>query len=873
MEAPVRVQMPQNASPMKPLALYGRVCVDEQSKWVGSTAAPKNEMSMSLTTGHAAGKACKAFLPNIPEDHSHAPLILSTLLDEKGSRQGVFVQLVHTPRSEKGLDNELLGKPDGIERDVVTKNIPNDQGGSYETELHAKPTTLFQRFAELLPYGLAVLDREADAIFVNDGFFKLTTKRDENNFRSWPESIDPRDHDRVMTAYREAFSKNQELRIEFRCPVHGEEQWRLFLLRPLKDDADTGFICAVIDITDLKRAEITQAKAAVEAQERKDQQERFIDMVSHEIRNPLSAVLHLADEIKGASSSLREKIEEEMLLEINDAADTILLCVQHQNVLVDDILSFSKLDAMMLSLLPSVVQPKWDFSSALKVFQSELKSKNIGFHYALDVSYEELNVDYVIADNTRIKQVLINLLTNAIKFTAKKKGTKHISVAMGATVQRPTSYPPNVVFFETKEGQFHYDSTTSTEWGQGPNMFLMVAVKDTGIGISASDQKKLFERFMQATPKTQENYGGSGLGLFISRKICQLHGGDIGVSSKEGTGSTFGFFFKVRRADASDTLRPPFNRQRSSQSPAKLAPSPKAQEGSLGLDGGQQEVLAYRSSLRLHSEQQTSYPGMQESRYTGALPNNSQVHGGREEEAGLSTQFSSDYPCVGNVPENPSLIEPPVEFRDEAHPSSSTDDRYDETAGIVRDIQERPSVIQGIQNALPESLAKGHGETERQAFVAAKTSKQHQQTQDEQAADALPTTLLVEDNLINQKVLRRQLQARGFQVSVANNGQEAIDSVMQKAGEAANDPRVKTTFDCILMDQEMPIKDGNAATMEIRDFEENGHVAPSVILGVTANVREAQRSSMLQAGMDDVISKPYKIDELVERIKNLLSSR
>jgi NTP pyrophosphatase (non-canonical NTP hydrolase) len=212
-------------------------------------------------------------------------------------------------------------------------------------------TQLFQRFAELLPNGLAILDSEAEAIFVNDGFFKLTTNKIQNEFRAWPESIHPEDYERVMSAYREAFSERNELRCEFRCATSatGEEgEWRLFLLRPLSDEKDAGFI------TEIKQAQLTQERAAAEAKERKEQQERFIDMVSHEIRNPLSAVLHLAEEVREVVQEIGSAHEDlkDQVADILDAADTILLCVSHQNTLVDDILSFSKLDSMMLSLVP-----------------------------------------------------------------------------------------------------------------------------------------------------------------------------------------------------------------------------------------------------------------------------------------------------------------------------------------------------------------------------------------------------------------------------------------------------------------------------------------------------------------------------------------
>lgn len=146
-------------------------------------------------------------------------------------------------------------------------------------------------------------------------------------------------------------------------------------------------------------------------------------------------------------------------------------------------------------------------------------------------------------------QVLINLMTNAIKFTTRGPGEKKISCAVSASKTRPESYPPDVVFFRS-ENLSKMDATNNKDWGNGEAVYIMVAVKDSGIGISSLNQERLFERFRQATPKTAEEYGGSGLGLNISRKICQLHGGEIGVSSKENQGSTFGFFFKVRRAEA-----------------------------------------------------------------------------------------------------------------------------------------------------------------------------------------------------------------------------------------------------------------------------------------------------------------------------------
>lgn len=159
--------------------------------------------------------------------------------------------------------------------------------------------------------------------------------------------------------------------------------------------------------------------------------------------------------------------------------------------------------------------------------------------------------------NIHLSMVLINSVSNAIKFNAKADSKREIRVSIGPSTKRPPSYPPNVVFFESEENSLRLDATTTPEWGDSPVAYVMVAVKDTGIGISDQAQMRLFERFNQATLRTESAYGGSGLGLNVSRKLCHLHGGEIGASSMKGEGSTFGFFFKVRRDVEPSSLDPP----------------------------------------------------------------------------------------------------------------------------------------------------------------------------------------------------------------------------------------------------------------------------------------------------------------------------
>ncbi|KAJ5267280.1 hypothetical protein N7478_010088 [Penicillium angulare] len=554
-----------------------------------------------------------------------------------------------------------------------------------------------QKLADILPIGVAILNNQDELVSANRRLRELIRYSSIKFPQCWLQSIHPEDYNRVATGYYEAIASKRALHIEH----HTSEPdclWRVATLNPLDGsdlrrsslDNDGGFIYTVADITTEEQAELSQRQIAQEVQKRREQQERFIDMISHEIRNPLSAVLHCTEDILEA---MRGKKKEDILLsQITEAAETISLCIAHKEPIVNDALTISKLDASMLSLSPRRVQPKCYLISPLAIFRPELRKQNIQFEYKFDYSYGEFG-------------------------ERANDPSLHGSFNGQAII-----LPPNVVFFRLDDTTLCLDATGTPEWGKGQMAYIMVAVKDTGIGITELAQKQLFERFNQATPRTESTYGSSGLGLSVSRKLCHLHGGEIGLCS---------------------------------------------------------DIQALGNEM------------------TG----------------------------VNQRTEEPEISENPIMAHIAGVNTDSNDDqRTRHTSELARQVSDK-SIVNKHQS--------------QSADCGDETTRRH--------------ILLVEDNIINRRIISRKLSSFGFHISEASNGQEALDVAQHDI------------FDCILMDQEMPVMDGNLATKAIRDFEkETGTHVP--MLGVTANVRAVQETEMLRAGMDYIIHKPYGTDELIERI-------
>lgn len=418
----------------------------------------------------------------------------------------------------------------------------------------------FTRMAEFAPVGIFIADARGHINFCNDSWWEISRHpRTVHSIETWMESIVPEDRHRVEAIWKKLIDDKVSIVQEFRFKAtreaagHKIETWALMSAYPEKDESGTtkAIFGCITDISQQKWAEAFQKQRREEAVELKRQQENFIDMTSHEMRNPLSALCQCADEIIGSIATYRKTHPEiaerlqTMLEGCLEAAHTISLCANHQKRIINDVLTLSRLDSRMIEVTPTVSKPVEVIETSLRMFDAELASNNIKAEFRVDQSYRDMDIQFARLDPARLQQVLINLLTNAIKFTHKQE-QRSIVVTLGASKDVTQAQVAGIEFFQG-EMVAKEDITDTLEWGDGEKFNLHISVADTGPGLTDEERAMLFQRFRQTSPRTHVEYGGSGLGLFISRMLTELQGGQIGVISQKGVGSTFAFYIKSRK--------------------------------------------------------------------------------------------------------------------------------------------------------------------------------------------------------------------------------------------------------------------------------------------------------------------------------------
>ncbi|KAJ6786623.1 hypothetical protein PWT90_03712 [Aphanocladium album] len=600
-----------------------------------------------------------------------------------------------------------------------------------------------RHMTEFSPLGMFLINSDGVLLEANDQFFEMTGMDKEHQASmSWTDCVADASQDLILRAWTQMHdtktSWSGELLLKSKHTDENRtqknvEHWVLFTahVETARDGSLKSVMGSITDISHLKWAHRIQKQQLEEAEEMRRQQNEFIDITSHEIRNPLSAILQCAEEI---SSCLTEApaacLTNETLASCHEAAATITLCAQHQKIIVDDILTVSKLKSNLLQITPCADKPQNIVRRGIKMFESEALAKDIRLEVEFSPAKDGVPDRAVMLDPSRVLQILINLISNAIKFTVSCSN-RVITVGTAMRNNQPTEADVPGLHFAPRETECQNLGSTDG-WGDGSPVYVCFKVRDTGCGLTSEEQKALFQRFKQASPRTHARYGGSGLGLFISKKLTELHGGQIGMASTAGQGTTFFFYIQARN-------------------------SPLAKSAST-VDNSK------------HIKHQIE---------------------GNLNRALLSSQSS----CRPNSPKTTRL------------------------AASTARTASRP-------------LANSH-------------------------------ILVVEDNLINQKVLVKQLEKLGSQVSVANDGLEALAYI--KKTHFCIDDGLKLSL--ILMDLEMPNMDGLACVREIRLMECSNEISGQIpVIAVTANVRDSHVSAAREAGMDDIVTKPLSMQNLLDKM-------
>ncbi|KIY71120.1 hypothetical protein CYLTODRAFT_143793 [Cylindrobasidium torrendii FP15055 ss-10] len=634
----------------------------------------------------------------------------------------------------------------------------------------------YQRMSELSPVAIFETDEsDRDLItYANETFFSLVgiSRALPLHFNDVLSSAVQNHVEAAQRAWNEALCQGKEAHFDF---VFSNGRNAFVEIICLSDGRLLG---TLTDQTEQRRLAAEQLNSerekADDAVHQRRLQEAFIDIVSHELRNPLSAIIQGADVIDGSVQRLQRiliafrgmlKTPESAQLFVDAQIDlddaklavaSVSLCARHQTIIASDILAVSRLDSGLLSVTAVNFWLLDELNAVLRMYSIQSTSQGISVVLKLDDSINNDTTMY--ADPTRLCQILVNLITNSCRILETWEGPRVITIDC-ALLQAPP--------FGTRSADMVDD---------GSQVFLSIRLSDSGPGIPLDDQARLFTRFNDINSgngaRRSTSVGGTGLGLYLCKKLAELQGGQIRHISAPGEGAAFHFFIEGRRGASAGVRRLlPEGRSASPLPRLDITPPRSSNESSHGA--------------------------------TAALPN--------------SLHFSAnDFPPRDTPPQG--------------WPNTSN--------GTTPSSNGTLNHIIPLRSPLPPNI-----EVPRASMLV----------------------LIVEDNLINQRLLRRQLEKALFQVDTANNGLEALQFLERCLREESDS---KPYPSVVLMDLEMPVLDGIEATSRIREWEQEGRLPASrlPIFAITGNARKGQIDSALNVGMDHVFTKPYKVAEIIQQI-------
>ncbi len=602
----------------------------------------------------------------------------------------------------------------------------------------------------------------------------------------WLDTVHPDDRARALESWQAVCEKGDRHDLEYRIRAKdGTYRWFMARATPLRD-RDGGpvkqWLGTSTDIEDQKRSkELLESAVAertfalAEARDRAEcaaqAKSAFLAAMSHEIRTPMNGVIGMTTLMLDTPLTSDQRCY----------LDTIRSSGQALLTIINDVLDFSKIEAGKMELENLEFDLQTVIEESMELVAASAASKNLRTSMEVDD-----NVPFsVFGDAGRLRQILLNLLSNAVKFT--EQGAISLAVSLSAT--------------------------------QGQVMTLRFAVRDTGIGLTQEQQAGLFQAFTQADRSTTRRFGGTGLGLSIARRLVELMGGTIGVSSQLGRGTTFWFNICVTPVQSA---RAAVLRDKRAVLVGNNIKARAAIRGYLERSGMRVFEHSWQSGLAAPLPP----ANLKDWDISCLLVDAASVGQPSELRALRDIPGLADCPLL--------ILGTPADWQ-----VATATSVLDNAVYIPQPIRCVP-LLRALQSAILHDVSE----------AAPEPISRPSETRGAEV-------LLVEDNRVNQMIARLLLEKLGCRVEIAVNGREACTALQRRS------------YDVVFMDCQMPEMDGFEATRKIRLCEAGGRRTP--IIALTAGVLKEERDQCYAAGMDDFLSKPISKPELESALENWLS--